>query len=113
MHACAGGSSVPLLPKRICDDVLMDFDALKEVQSGLGHCGRDRDGQEHGRDRRHCAPVLLLQARVLRAVHALQARALCLHAQDPPFWLSVAVHVHPLINPGRPASIPSIFWFGW
>lgn len=31
-----GGSSVPLLPKQICDDVLMDFDALKDVQSGLG-----------------------------------------------------------------------------
>ncbi|MBE8219700.1 MAG: NADH-quinone oxidoreductase subunit NuoF, partial [Alphaproteobacteria bacterium] len=31
-----GGSSVPLLPKHICDDVLMDFDSLKEVQSGLG-----------------------------------------------------------------------------
>lgn len=31
-----GGSSVPLLPKNICDDVLMDFDALKAVQSGLG-----------------------------------------------------------------------------
>ena len=31
-----GGSSVPLLPKDICDTVLMDFDALKEVQSGLG-----------------------------------------------------------------------------
>ena len=31
-----GGSSVPLLPKHICDDVLMDFDALKEAQSGLG-----------------------------------------------------------------------------
>merc|ERR1719409_2607481 len=31
-----GGSSVPLLPKNICDDVLMDFDALREVQSGLG-----------------------------------------------------------------------------
>jgi NADH dehydrogenase (ubiquinone) flavoprotein 1 len=29
-----GGSSVPLLPKSICDDVLMDFDALKAVQSG-------------------------------------------------------------------------------
>jgi NADH dehydrogenase (ubiquinone) flavoprotein 1 len=29
-----GGSSVPLLPKNICDDVLMDFDALKAVQSG-------------------------------------------------------------------------------
>ncbi len=31
-----GGSSVPLLPKSICDDVLMDFDALREVRSGLG-----------------------------------------------------------------------------
>ena len=31
-----GGSSTPLLPKSICDDVLMDFDALKEVQTGLG-----------------------------------------------------------------------------
>ena len=34
-----GGSSVPLLPKHICDSVLMDFDALKEVQSGLGTAG--------------------------------------------------------------------------
>ncbi|MCR9128389.1 MAG: NADH-quinone oxidoreductase subunit NuoF [Alphaproteobacteria bacterium] len=31
-----GGSSVPLIPKDICDDVLMDFDALKEHKSGLG-----------------------------------------------------------------------------
>jgi NADH-quinone oxidoreductase subunit F len=31
-----GGASVPLLPKHICDDVLMDFDSLKNVQSGLG-----------------------------------------------------------------------------
>ncbi|ORZ35284.1 hypothetical protein BCR44DRAFT_331120 [Catenaria anguillulae PL171] len=31
-----GGSSVPVLPKHICDDVLMDFDALKDAQSGLG-----------------------------------------------------------------------------
>merc|ERR1712193_588171 len=31
-----GGSSVPCLPKNICEDVLMDFDSLKEVQSGLG-----------------------------------------------------------------------------
>jgi NADH-quinone oxidoreductase subunit F len=31
-----GGASVPLIPKAICDDVLMDFDALREVQSGLG-----------------------------------------------------------------------------
>ena len=31
-----GGSSVPLLPKEICDNVLMDFDALREHKSGLG-----------------------------------------------------------------------------
>jgi len=31
-----GGSSVPVLPKSICDTVLMDFDSLKEVKSGLG-----------------------------------------------------------------------------
>eukprot|EP01113_Clastostelium_recurvatum_P019561 TRINITY_DN2306_c0_g1_i4.p1 TRINITY_DN2306_c0_g1~~TRINITY_DN2306_c0_g1_i4.p1 ORF type:complete len:514 (+),score=144.00 TRINITY_DN2306_c0_g1_i4:23-1543(+) len=31
-----GGSSVPVLPKHICETVLMDFDALKEVRSGLG-----------------------------------------------------------------------------
>ena len=43
-----GGCSVPVLPRRLCDDVLytphffsrvncrMDFDALKDVQSGLG-----------------------------------------------------------------------------
>ena len=31
-----GGSSVPMIPKAICDDVLMDFDSLREVGSGLG-----------------------------------------------------------------------------
>jgi NADH-quinone oxidoreductase subunit F len=31
-----GGSSVPLLPRAICDTVLMDFDSLREVKSGLG-----------------------------------------------------------------------------
>lgn len=31
-----GGSSVPMLPKPVCDTVLMDFDALKEQTSGLG-----------------------------------------------------------------------------
>jgi NADH dehydrogenase (ubiquinone) flavoprotein 1 len=31
-----GGSSVPLIPKSVCDDVLMDFDALVEVESALG-----------------------------------------------------------------------------
>jgi len=31
-----GGASVPLIPKSICDTVLMDFDSLREVKSGLG-----------------------------------------------------------------------------
>jgi NADH-quinone oxidoreductase subunit F len=31
-----GGSSVRMIPKAICDDVLMDFDSLSAVQSGLG-----------------------------------------------------------------------------
>jgi len=31
-----GGSSVPCLPKDICDNVLMDFDSLRDVKSGLG-----------------------------------------------------------------------------
>ncbi len=34
-----GGSSCPMLPKNICDTVLMDFDSLREVQSGLGTAG--------------------------------------------------------------------------
>ncbi len=34
-----GGSSTPMLPKLVCDDVLMDFDALKEHTSGLGTAG--------------------------------------------------------------------------
>ena len=31
-----GGASVRLIPKSICDDVLMDFDSLRNVRSGLG-----------------------------------------------------------------------------
>lgn len=34
-----GGSSTPLLPKSICDTVLMDFDALRDQHSGLGTAG--------------------------------------------------------------------------
>jgi len=37
LHAIIpGGSSVPCLPKSICDNVLMDFDSLRDVKSGLG-----------------------------------------------------------------------------
>jgi NADH-quinone oxidoreductase subunit F len=31
-----GGSSVPVIPKSICETVLMDFDSLQAVKSGLG-----------------------------------------------------------------------------
>ena len=31
-----GGSSVPMIPKSVCDNVLMDFDSLVSVKSGLG-----------------------------------------------------------------------------
>ena len=31
-----GGSSVPCLPKEVCDEQAMDFDALREAGSGLG-----------------------------------------------------------------------------
>ena len=34
-----GGSSVPMLPKSICDTITMDFDSLRAVQSGLGTAG--------------------------------------------------------------------------
>ena len=31
-----GGASVPVIPKSVCDDVLMDFDRLRDAKSGLG-----------------------------------------------------------------------------
>ena len=31
-----GGSSMPLVPKSVCDDLIMDFDALVEAKSSLG-----------------------------------------------------------------------------
>ena len=34
-----GGSSTPMMPKSVCDDVLMDFDALREHKTGLGTAG--------------------------------------------------------------------------
>jgi NADH-quinone oxidoreductase subunit F len=34
-----GGSSTPLLPKQMCETVLMDFDSLKAAQTGLGTAG--------------------------------------------------------------------------
>ena len=34
-----GGSSMPLLPKNICDNITMDFDSLIAAKSGLGTAG--------------------------------------------------------------------------
>ncbi len=34
-----GGSSVPLIPKNVCDNINMDFDSLKNIGSGLGTAG--------------------------------------------------------------------------
>lgn len=31
-----GGSSTPLIPKKVCEEVLMDFDGLLQAQTGLG-----------------------------------------------------------------------------
>ncbi len=31
-----GGSSTPMLPKDVCEDLIMDFDSLREAGSGLG-----------------------------------------------------------------------------
>jgi len=36
MGIIPGGCSVPVMPKSVCDTVLMDFDSLREVRSGLG-----------------------------------------------------------------------------
>ena len=34
-----GGSSMPLLSKKICDTITMDFESLIKNQSGLGNWG--------------------------------------------------------------------------
>ncbi len=39
MAIIPGGSSVPMLNKEVCDTVLMDFDSLRAVGSGLGTAG--------------------------------------------------------------------------
>jgi NADH:ubiquinone oxidoreductase subunit F (NADH-binding) len=34
-----GGSSTPLMPKDVCADITMDFDALRNAGTGLGTAG--------------------------------------------------------------------------
>jgi len=53
-----GGSSVPVIPRSVCDNVLMDFDALKEAKTGLG-----------------TAAVIVMnkQTDIIKAIHRLAA----------------------------------------
>ena len=67
-----GGSSVPMLNKETCDDVLMDFDALKEAGSGLGTAAVIVMDKSTDAVRRHRSLGVLLQARIVRAVYAVQ-----------------------------------------
>ena len=60
-----------MLPKSICDTVLMDFDALKDQQSRPRHGGGHRHGQVDRRGQGDRPAGLLLQARELRPVHAV------------------------------------------
>ena len=57
-----GGASVPVIPKSICDDVLMDFDSLARREERARHRGGDRDGQVHRHHQGDRAAVEVLQA---------------------------------------------------
>ena len=66
-----GGASVPLLPKSICDTVLMDFDALRDVKSGLGTAAVIVMDKSTDVIKAIARLSQLLQARELRPVHAV------------------------------------------
>ena len=57
-----GGSSVPMLPKEICDTVLMDFDSLRDVKSGLGTAAVMVMDKSHGPDPGDPSAGAVLQA---------------------------------------------------
>ncbi len=66
-----GGSSVPVIPKEICDTVLMDFDSLRDVKSGLGTAAVMVMDKSTDIIKRDPAAGGVLQARELRPVHAV------------------------------------------
>ena len=66
-----GGSSMPCLPAPICQDLTLDFDTLVQAQVRHGHGRRHRHGQVDRHHRRRPPHRLFLQARELRAVHAV------------------------------------------
>ena len=57
-----GGASVPLIPKSVCDDVLMDFDSLRAVTQRPRHRRGHRDGQIHRCHQGDCPAVEILHA---------------------------------------------------
>ncbi|NXK14779.1 NDUV1 dehydrogenase, partial [Herpetotheres cachinnans] len=74
-----GGSSTPLLPKSVCETVLMDFDALVQAQSGLGTAAvivmdksvRDKPPPQPPVPRRGPHPPLPPQTDVIKAIARL------------------------------------------
>ncbi len=66
-----GGASVPCLPASQCNDLIMDFDYLRELKSGLGTAAVIVMDKSTDIDPRHRAPRVFLQARELRPVHAV------------------------------------------
>lgn len=91
-----GGSSVPILPKQICETVLYIFFLIsiflthspqnisKTIQDGFlgsprseiwsGNRSGDRDGQIDGHRQSNCSFFSILRTRVVRTMHALQRR---------------------------------------
>ena len=66
-----GGSSVPLVPAHEIIDAPMDFDTLRGLKSGLGTAAVIVMDKSTDVIRAIAAPLLLLQARELRPVHAV------------------------------------------
>ena len=66
-----GGASVPLLPASVCDDAIMDFDWLREQRSGLGTAAVIVMDQSTDVIKAIWRLSQVLQARELRAVHAV------------------------------------------
>ena len=69
-----GGASVPVIPKSVCDDVLMDFDSSARRAQRARHRGGDRDGQVDRHHQGDRTAVEVLHARKLRPVHAVPRR---------------------------------------
>merc|ERR1712046_492700 len=59
-----GGSSTPLIPKNVCDDVMMDFDDLVAKQTGLGTAAVIVMNKHRCRQS-YCSLGYVLQARVM------------------------------------------------